>query len=169
MKNFIKITYTSLRPFFHRDSEVQFRSLEKYLEKLSRDYNVDDDTETITVLVQNKDDAIVLANKLELANVTYSEGGVLSEIKVKAPKKSGRPKNTVRVSGVEKGMTAKQFCAYSIKELQKTHVTKSQIIQAKILTKTQLDKYITDGTLSTVNITDKIFLDREAVFKLMKK
>jgi len=93
----IKITHKSLNSLLYIDTEVQFRSLEKYLEKLHRDYDIDDDTKSITVEVQDKADAIILTNKLELANVTYSEDGVTSEIKVKAPRKAGRPKNVVHV------------------------------------------------------------------------
>ncbi len=166
--NFIEITLQSLKPKFAKSADTQFRSVEKELEKLKRDYSVNDFSKVITVTVIDKVDAILLSERLGLEDVKYSENGAITTIQIKPVEKLGRPKNIVRVSWFDKDMTLRQVTKFTLKELQKTHLLKSQILKAKILTKTQLEKYIADGTLQVVNHGTKIFIDRESVLKLMK-
>lgn len=166
--NFIEITLQSLKPKFTKSVDTQFRSVEKELEKLKRDYSINDFSKVVTVTVIDKVDAILLSERLGLEDVRYSENGVMITIQIKPVKKLGRPKNIVRVSWFDKDMTLRQVTKFTLKELQKTHFLKSQIFKAKLLTKTQLEKYIADGSLQEVNHGNKIFIDRESVLKLMK-
>lgn len=166
--NTIEITFKSFYQSLIRDREAQFRSTEKQLEKLHRVFTVTNYLKLITVEVQDKTDAIQLAGTLGLQSITYSEAGILNEIPIKAPKKSGRLSSVVHVEGVKRGMTINSYRKYTGKELQKTHLTKSQVIKAKLLTKTQLDKNLASGKLKVVTHGNKIFIDREEVFKLMK-
>lgn len=169
MENFIEINRESFNPVFYSDEAVQFRSLEKRLESLKRDFGVTDHLKSIRVAVHDKVDAIILGNKLMLVSIVYFEGGLSSEIKLKAPRKSGRPKNIVHVNvtGVDKSMTLNQFKKYSLEELKKTHVTKSQILEKKFISKSKLEKYIADGTLQTVSFSNKIYINRNEILKLL--
>ena len=166
--NFIEITVQSLELKFAKTADVQFRSIEKELEKCKRDYNVNDFSKVITVVVTDKADAILLSERLKLKKVQYTENGVTENLQIKVIKKAGRPKNIIHLSWLDKGMSVRQFDKFTLNELQRTHFLKSEILKAKILTKTQLEKYIADGTLQVVNHGTKIFIDRESVIKLMK-
>lgn len=166
--NFIEITLQSLKPKFAKSADTQFRSVEKELEKLKRDYSANDFSKVITVTVIDKVDAILLSERLGLEDVKYSEDGTMTTIQIKPIKKAGRPRNIVRVSWFDKDMTLRQVTKFTLKELQKTHFLKSQILKTKLITKTQLEKYIADGSLQEVNHGNKIFIDRESVLKLMK-
>lgn len=166
--NFIEITLQSLERKLTQGSDSQFRSIEKQLEILKRNYNVNDFSKVVTVTVPDKVDAILLAERLKLESVIYSENGAKTTIQIKPIKKIGRPKNIVRVSWFDKVMTVSQLSKLSLKELQKTHFLKSQILKARLMTKTQLEIYIADGTLHEVNYGNKIFIERESVLKLIK-
>lgn len=99
--------------------------------------------------------------------MTYCSDDVDIELNITTPKKLGRPKNTVYIKSLDKGMTVNQFKKHTLSELKKTHITKSQIIKAKLLTKSALEKNIANGTLKSISHSNKIFIDREEVFKLM--
>lgn len=164
----IEISSQSFDSKFTKSFDVQFRSLEKGLEKLKRDYCVNDFSKIVIVTVDNKMDAISLAERLCLNTVLYSENGVTENLQIKVIKKVGRPKNIVRVSWVDKSMSAKQVNKFSLEELQRTHILKVQIIKSKLITKTQLEKYIAEGKLEEVSFANKIFIERESFIKLLK-
>jgi hypothetical protein len=166
--NVIEITFKSLEQRLTIDSESQFRSLEKQLEILNREYNVNDYSKVITVKVVDKADAIILSERLGLIKVHYIENGVAENLQIKVVKKPGRPRNIVRMSGVDKSMSARQLDNYLLEELQKTHLQKSQILKAKLITKAQLERYVADGTLKEVVHGTKIFIERESFIKLLK-
>jgi len=102
--NFVEITLQSLKPKFNKSADAQFRSVEKELEKLKREYHTNDTSQVTTVKVFDKDDAILLSKRLSLDYVEYSENGLKENLQIKVIKKAGRPKNIVRISWLNKNM-----------------------------------------------------------------
>ena len=164
---FIKVTESSFSLVGFKNLDTKFRSFEKFLERESRSFDVDDVGKTITINVTDEIDARRLSENADLSRVAYFSDAGEVELNIAAPKKLGRPKNTVYMKSLDKGMTVNQFKKHTLSELQKTHITKSQIIKAKLLTKTALEKNLTNGVLKAVPHSNKIFIDREEVFKLM--
>lgn len=149
--NFIEITSQSLEWKIAKRSDSQFRSIEKKLENLNRSFNTNNLSKVIIVTVMDKADAMLLAERLKLESVGYSENGVMTTIQIELIEKSGSPKNIVRILQYDKNMTLRELTRSSLKELQKTHFLKSQILKSKIISKEQLEKYLADGTLQEVN------------------
>lgn len=164
---FIKIDPVSFTKSDFKNTDTNFRSLEKFLERENRSFEVDDFEKVITVQVKDEVDALRLSDNAGLSKVTYCSDKADIELNITTPKKLGRPKNTVYIKSLDKGMTVNQFKKHTLSELQKTHITKSQIIKAKLLTKSTLEKNIANGTLKGISHSNKIFIDREKVFKLM--
>jgi len=166
--NFVEIALQSLKPKLNKSADAQFRSVEKELEKLIRDYSTNDSSKVITVAVVDKADAILLSKRLSLDYVEYSENGLKESLQIKVIKKAGRPKNIVHISWLNKNMSPRQFKKFSMEEFKKTHVLKSQIIKSKLITNAQLKKYLAEGVLKTVISGNKTYLKRESVFNLLK-
>lgn len=164
---FIKVTESSFSLGGFKNFDVKFRSLEKFLERENRAFDVDDVEKVITVQVADDVDARLLSEDAGLSKVSYCSDEADIELNITTPKKLGRPKNTVYIKSLDKGMTVNQFKKHTLSELKKTHITKAQIIKAKLLTKSALEKNIANGTLKGISHSNKIFIDREEVFKLM--
>jgi len=168
MKSSIKINEKDLPEYGFFSPCNNFRSLEKLLEKHNRKFNCDDFEKIIEIEVSDKIDALRLSKLIGLSKVNYSVDNVTEELTVSSPKKLGRPKCSVFIETTGEKMTVKQFRKYSLEKLQKTHLTKTQILKRKILTKTQLEKYINDGTLKRLNCHNRSFISMEELFSLLR-
>ena len=144
--NVIKITPKSFRLHPSFDEATKFRSIEKQLENLNKDFEVMNHLKTISVIVSDKGDAILLASKLDLMKVEYCDNEVCIELQTKFLKKIGRPKRTVFISGQSKGMTMSQYN----KHIKLDTLSKTEIIKRGILTKTKLNNAISSGSLNVI-------------------
>jgi hypothetical protein len=140
------------------------RSLEKLLEKYNRKFECNDFEKTIEVEVLDKDDAVNFSTQIGLNKARYINNGKSEELIITAPSKRGRPKDSVFIGTAgqnELKMTTNQFKKYSLQEIQLTHLTKTQIIRMKILTKTQLEKYLNSGELKHKKIYNRTYIDQK--------
>lgn len=167
MKACIKITKDSFSESYIKTEKVYFRSLEKFLEKINRKFDYDVIKKVITVNVTDEMDARHLAEKAKLNKVEYYADDNIKELIIFAIRKPGKQKNVISLNGGNKYITPNRFQKHLLKELQITHLTKAEIIKKKILTRTQLEKFIANKTLQVVHHGNKILINRKELSELI--
>lgn len=168
-QKYIKIPLSDFLEYFSWRSEKSYsRSLEKYLEKNNRLYNLDD--QNCIVYVDDKNDAMRMGLHFGLRRLEYYDGFELSTIVlVGQEKKRGRPKNTIfdNISG--EGMTLRQFKIRTKKKVELQHIAKRQIIRKRILTKKELENAINNGALTEINVGNRGYIDRQELAEFIKR
>jgi len=167
MERFIKINKQSFHSSSFASLDIQYNSFEKFLERYHRKFNLADFDKIFTVSVRDEADALWLAMNAKLKSIKYYEDGVAKDIVVSTPKQRGRPVNTIYSETDDKSFTVNQYKKYAGKELQKTHLTKTKIVEAGFLTKAELKKHIAAGILKVVKHGNKSLISREAIHKLL--
>lgn len=148
------------------DSPNRQRSVEHFLKKYHRGYNLDG--EVFTVPVQNKVDGMKIGLGLRIECIEYFDRKNIELIEVTHKKRRGRPKNAVFLQLLNKGMTINQFQRYTIKEVRKECVTKSVIIKRRILTETALAKAIKTGQLNEIRMGNRSYINRLELATLLR-
>lgn len=167
MPKFIRITTNSFPKTWHEDLVAQLRSFEKYLDRTHRTYTCDDFEKIFTVKVTDKLDAIKILRECGLTHVLYHEDGVDTELNTSSFCMKERPSATVTLEGGAKKMSLNQYKKLTLGELKKTHITKGRIIKVGLISKTKLQHYIDDGTLTAVRYGRMTFIDKNELFKLI--
>ena len=168
-QKYIKIPLSDFLEYpLRRAEKSYFRSLEKYLEKNNRLYNLDD--QNCIVYVDDKNDAMGMGLHFGLRRLEYYDGLELSTIAlIGQEKKPGRPKNIIFDNASGKGMTLRQFKIKSKKEVELQHIAKKEIIRKRILTKKELENAINDGALKEINVGNRGYVDRQELAEFIKK
>lgn len=167
MPKFIQITTKYFSKPGYENSVTQLRRFEKYLQRTHRTYSCDDFEKVITVKVVDKLEAFKIAGEGKLTSVLYHEDGVNTELDMKPSRMRGRPRATVTINEGAKKMTLNQYKKFTLSELKKTHISKGQIIKAGLISKTKLQHFIDDGTLTTVSSGRTTFINKNELFKLI--
>ncbi|MDO8594909.1 MAG: hypothetical protein Q7R93_05390, partial [bacterium] len=118
--------------------------------------------------VRDESDALWLLDNARLKSAKYHKDGEVRDLALNFEKQKGSPRNIVQVEGIEKSMSINQFKMRPLRELEKTHLTRSQIVKAKVFTPQQLNKYIGAGILQVVRHGRKIFISRADIVRLIK-
>ena len=147
-------------------SASRLRSIEHFLNINYRGYNLDD--EDFTVPVQGKADGMRVGLDLRLERIEYCDGKNTELIELVHKNRRGRPKNTVFLQSLNKGMTVNQFQRHTIKEIRRKCVTKSAVIRRKILTETALAKAIETGQLNEIRMGNRSYIDRVELMTLLR-
>lgn len=162
--NYIKIISQYFKESLVRDIDQQWRSLESALSESGREYEFNDTEGFATVVVSDKNDAILLGNQLGLQAVKYiPSAGESIVIELIAPKNTGRPKNTVFIKNQGKGMTIRQYQ----KHLKATTISKAGLVKRGILTKKQLDEAIVTGKLQIINVGTSQRISQESLINFL--
>lgn len=166
-KKYIMISHSDfLEIFSGRSVDSYFRSLEAYLRKNNRAYNIDG--QTCTVYVYDKSDAMSLGLHFGLRKLKYFDGVKLTPIALKAKKTRDSFKVEIFDSAGNK-TTFKKLKEQSFEKAKSHCLEKKEIIKRKILTKKELENAIEGGELSPINIENKTFIDRQELAGFIKK
>ncbi|MFH1233380.1 MAG: hypothetical protein V1649_01875 [Patescibacteria group bacterium] len=157
--DFLKITST-------RSGNSYFRSLEAYLRRNNRIYNIDG--KSCTVDVYDKNDAMSIGLYFGLHHIKYFDGlELLSLVLTPKEKNRGRPKNII-IDNTGKKITLKKLREQSSEDIKKHCLEKKEIIKRMILTRESLKNAITKGKLTPIIIGSKYYIDRQELAKFIK-
>lgn len=156
-----------------RAGESLFRSLEHYLVKNKRSYNLDGESRII--YVDNKNDAMRIGNdiglRFGLSEVEYFNGEELSILTVVSSEKKRRvSRATVTDIASGKKVSFTKFKKETKKEIDQKYISFRDIARMKIMSKVKLEKLVSAGSLKKVTIGSKEYVNRvELLYFLNKK
>lgn len=157
--NFLKVTS------FH-SGDSYFRSLEAYLVKNNRKYNIDE--EDCFIYVNDKEDAMSLGFYFNFHKIMYFDGQeLLSLALVKKKVKESTRMIISNNSGEE--ITKKNLKEQPYEEAKKHCLEKKEIIKRGILTKKELEYAIEDNKLNEIKIVKRSYFDRQELADFIKK
>jgi hypothetical protein len=143
------------------------RSLEKYLEKNNRSFNIVDGA--YIVYVNDKNEAMRMGFELRKYNIEYFDGEELLPLNLESKRnKGGRPKNAVLDYSSGKSMTVSQFMKKTKLDIKLNCLVMGEIIKRKLLTKKEIETAVTWGKLKSVKFKGKEYFDRQELFNYLK-
>lgn len=166
-QKYIKISHSDFyRIPSLRSSDSYFRSLEAYLRKNNRTYNIDG--QTCTVYVHDKNDAMSIGLHFNLRQLEYFDGlELLPLILIAKEKNRGRPKSMIFDSAGKK-ITMKKLREQSLEDVKINCLERKDIIKRGILTKESLRSVIAKGALTLITIRSKSYINRQELAQFIK-
>lgn len=167
-QKYIKILESDfLRITSARSGDSYFRSLEAYLRKNNRIYNVDG--KSCTVNVYDKNDAMSIGFHFGLRRVNYFDGLELLPLVLTSKEKNhGRPKSII-FDNTGKKITLRKLREQSSEDVKIHCLEKKEIIKRMILTKESLKNAIIKGELTPITVGNKSYIDRQELAKFIKQ
>lgn len=148
-----------------RSGDSYFRSIEAYLVKNNRKYNVND--QEFIIYVSDKEDAMNIGFIFKLGKIEYFDGQeLLSIILIKKRKKEER-KIIIDNSTGEK-INMKKLREQQYEEAKKHCLEKKEVIKRGILTKKELENAIKDNKLNEICILKRSYFDRQEIVDFIK-
>ncbi len=143
------------------------RSLEKYLEKNNRSFNIVDGN--YIVYVSDKNEAIRIGFELRKYEIEYFDGVELLPLELEPKRIKGeRAKRAAPDSSSGKTVTVSQFMKKTKQDIKLDCLVKAEIIKRKLLTRKEMETAISWGKLKTIKFRNKEYFDRQEIFDYLK-
>lgn len=167
-QKYIKISYSNFfKDPFSRSTDSHLRSLEAYLVRNNRTYNISE--QTCVVYVYDKNDAMSIGLDLNLGRVEYFDGLELLPLVLKVKKeKLSKSRGVVVKDASGTTITMKKLREQTFKELTLNCLEKNDIVERKILTRNRLESAITEGKLIEINVGSKYYINRQDLANFIK-
>lgn len=149
-----------------RSGDSYFRSLEAYLRKNNRTYNIDG--QTCIVYVYDKNDAMRIGFHFGLHQLEYFDGLELLPIVLKSKEKKRSGSRISILDNTGKKITMKKLREQSFEEVKLNYLEKREVIKRKIITKKSLENAITVGELIPIIVGDRFYINRQELAKFIK-
>ena len=166
-QKYIKILQSNfLRVVSVRSGNSYFRSLEAYLRRNNRIYNIDG--QSCTVYVNDKNDAMSMGLYFNLRRLEYFDGLELKPLILTAKEKNrGRSKSMI-FDSIGQKITMKKLREQSFDDVKINSLEKKEIIERGILTKENLKSAIAKGALTPITIRTKFYINRQELADFIK-
>lgn len=166
-QKYIKISHSDfLRLPLVRSTNSYFRSLEAYLRKNNRAYNIDG--QTCIIYVSDKNDAMSVGLHFNLRRLEYFDGLELLPLILTAKEKNrGRPKSMI-FDSAGKPITMKKLREQSSEDVKIHCLERKEIIKRGILTKESLKSAIAKGALTPITIRSNVYINRQELANFIK-
>lgn len=171
-QKYIKISQSNFlrRITSSRLGDSYFRSLEAYLVRNNRKYNIDGDD--CFIYVNDKEDAMSLGFHFDFQKIMYFDGNELLPI-ILVVKNNNQDKGPWREmvdsNTGEKITTLKKLRGLPYEEAKKHCLEKKEIIKRGILTKKELEIAINENKLTEICILKRSYFDRQELANFIKK
>lgn len=143
------------------------RSLEKYLEKNNRSFNIVDGD--YIVYIPDKNEAIRIGFELRKYEMEYFDGVELLPLELEPKRiKVERAKRVAPNSSSGKSMTVSQFMKNTKQDIKLNCLVKGEVIKRKLLTKKEIETAISWGKLKPIKFRNKEYFDRQEIFDYLK-
>lgn len=143
------------------------RSLEKFLEKNNRSFNIVDGDYIVYVL--DKNEAIRIGFELRKYEIEYFDGVELLPLELEPKRIKGeRVKRASLDSSSGKTMTVNQFMKNTKQDIKLNCLVKGEVIKRKLLTKKEIETAISWGKLKPIRFRNKEYFDRQEIFDYLK-
>lgn len=166
-QKYIRISHSDFHAISSlRSGDSYFRSLEAYLRKNNRIYNIDG--QTCIVYVYDKNDAMRIGFHFGLHQLEYFDGLELSPLVLKAEEKNRGGSKITILDNTGKKITMKKLREQSFEEVKLNCLEKREVIKRKIITKKSLENAITTSELTPIIVGDKCYINRQELAKFIK-
>lgn len=143
------------------------RSLENYLEKRNRVFNIEE--ESYLVYVSDKRDALSLGVHFNLDHIEYFDGYTTSTISLSQKgKETSRAKTMVTNTNSGDSMTLGRFKSTTKKEIRLNFLTNGEVVKRGILTKKDLNDAIKNGKLNSASFGNREYIARHDLVDFLK-
>ena len=144
-----------------RSEDSYFRSLEAYLVKNNREYNILG--EDCFVYVKDKEEAMILGINLNFNKINYFDGKKLLPI-VLINKKNKEDKKIIITNNLGEEVTERNL----YKDAKKHCFEKKEIIKKGILTKKDLEDAVKNNKLNEIIILNRSYFDYNDLAEFLK-
>lgn len=171
-QKYIKMSYTDFSTVpIRRLPESHFRSLEAYLIRNNRKYNIDG--EDCIIYVNDKEDAMSLGFHFNFKKIMYFDGAELLSITLFAKNQNQDQNKGPSIEMIdnntgEKITTLKKLRGLPYEEAKKHCLEKKEIIKRGILTKKELEIAINENKLTEICILRRSYFDRQEIANFIK-
>ena len=168
-QKYIKISYSKFfKGPFSRSSDSYLRSIEAYLIRNNRKYNIEG--EECIIYVNDKEDAMSLGFHFNFRRIMYFDGiELLPVMLVAKDRKEGPEREMTDNNTGERMTTLKRLREQPYEEAKRHCLEKKEIIKRGILSNKELKKAVEGNKLIEICILKRSYFDRQELADFIKK
>ena len=168
-EKFIKISKIDFlkKVTLFRSEDSYFRSLEAYLVKYNRNYNIDRDD--CFIYVKDKEDAMNLGIKLDFRKINYFDGEKSLPIVLIKKRKKNQTKVIIDI-GAGELKTLGKINTENKEEIKSNYLTFSEVVlKREIFTKIVLEKLIASGDIEQLIVKNRRYISKESLARYLMR